>query len=67
MIRPVFNEYVASFKLQSRLRFEPCDLFKDKIPAAEVYILGHMLHGWGLEEKRQILKKVHEVLPKAGC
>ncbi|HEX3356502.1 MAG TPA: methyltransferase [Tepidisphaeraceae bacterium] len=67
VIRPVFNEYIASFNLQSRLRFEPCDLFKDNILSAEVYILGHMLHGWGLEDKLKILKRVHQALPQGGA
>ena len=67
VVGPVFNEYVASFKLQSRLRFQACDLFEDNIPVAEVYILGHMLHGWGLEDKRKILAKVYQALPGGGA
>jgi hypothetical protein len=67
VVKPVFEEYVARFDLQSRLRFEPCDLFKDQLPRAEVYVLGHMLHGWGLNDKRTIIKKVYDALPKRGA
>ena len=29
--------------------------------------MGHILHDWGLEEKRQLIAKAHAVLPKAGA
>jgi len=67
LIKPIFEEYIARFNLQSRLRFEPCDVFKDPMPKADVYIMGHMLHGWGLEEKKQMVKKAYDALPKGGA
>ena len=67
VVKPIFDEYVARFNLQSRLRFSPCDLFKDPIPVADVYIFGHMLHGWGLEDKRKIVAKAFNALPKGGA
>ena len=67
VVRPVFNDYIARFDLQSRLRFESCDVFKDALPKAEVYIFGHMLHGWGLDDKRKMVAKVFDTLPKGGA
>jgi len=29
--------------------------------------MGHILHGWGLEEKRQLIAKAHAALPKGGA
>ena len=29
--------------------------------------MGHILHDWNLEEKRTLLKKAHDALPKGGA
>ena len=67
VIKPIFEEYIARFNLTNRLRFESCDVFKDTLPKADVFILGHMLHGWGLKEKRQIVANCFAALPKGGA
>lgn len=65
-IGPFFDEYVASFGLERRLRFYPGDFFKDPLPAADVFIMGHVLHNWALEEKRLLIRKAYEALRPAG-
>ncbi|HYE77116.1 MAG TPA: methyltransferase [bacterium] len=67
MVRPIFEEYVAAFGLQHRLRFVPGDLFKDPLPTADVLVMGHMLHGWGLEDKQRMLRKAYDALPPGGA
>jgi hypothetical protein len=64
---PVFEEYVASFGLAERLRFHPGDFFADPLPAADVLVMGHILHDWGLEEKLLLLAKAHDALPDGGA
>jgi hypothetical protein len=66
-IGPVFEEYVASFGLGERLRFYPGDFWNDPFPDAEVYVLGHILHDWNLEEKYTLLRKSHDALPEGGA
>ncbi|WAP53852.1 methyltransferase [Streptomyces sp. S465] len=66
-VRPVFEEYVASFGLQDRLTFHGGDFFTDDLPGADVIVLGQILHGWGLEEKRLLLKKAYAALPEGGA
>jgi hypothetical protein len=48
---PIFEDYVASHGLASRLRFYPGDFFADPLPSADVLVMGHILHDWSLEEK----------------
>jgi hypothetical protein len=67
VVGPIFEEYVQSFGLNERLRFYPGDFFKDPLPSTEVIIMGHVLHDWGLEEKRQLIAKAHTALPKGGA
>ncbi len=66
-VQPIFEEYVRSFELQDRLQFAAGDMFADAWPAADVFILGHILHDWGMEKKKQLLKRAYETLPKGGA
>ena len=67
IVRPIFTEYVTSFKLSDRLTFHPLDFFNEPLPSADVLIMGHILHDWNLEEKRMLIKKAFEALPKGGA
>ena len=66
-VRPVFEQYVNSHDLSDRLRFYPGDFFSDPLPAADVLVMGHILHDWNLEEKRKLLAKAYEALPQGGA
>ena len=66
-VRPVFEQYVNSHGLSDRLRFYPGDFFSDPLPAADVLVMGHILHDWNLEEKRKLLAKAYEALPQGGA
>ncbi|GLQ90780.1 methyltransferase [Dyella flagellata] len=67
MVAPVFEDYVASYGLEDRLRFYPGDFFNDPCPTADVLIMGHILHDWDLEQKKALLAKCHKALPPGGC
>jgi hypothetical protein len=67
LVGPVFEEYVDSYGLSDRLRFYPGDFFEDQLPAADVLVMGHILHDWSLEEKRLLLEKAYEALPENGA
>ena len=66
-VGPIYEEFVRSFKLENRLKFYPGDFFKDPLPAADVIIMGHILHDWNLEEKKALIAKVFATLPKGGA
>jgi hypothetical protein len=66
-LAPLFGEYVQEHALSSRLRFHPGDFFKDPLPAADVLIIGRVLHNWDLETKRMLLKKAYDALPLNGA
>lgn len=67
MIRPAFEEYVDTYRLADRLRFYPGDFFTDPLPAADVLVMGHVLHNWSLEQKIELLDKAHQALPDGGA
>ncbi|MBD0327008.1 MAG: methyltransferase [Pyrinomonadaceae bacterium] len=66
-VRPIFEKYVAHNGLSERLRFYPGDFFKDKLPSADVLVMGHILHDWNMEEKQMLLRKAYDALPEGGA
>ena len=67
VVQPIFEEYVASFGISDRLRFYPGDFFADPLPQAEVFVMGHILHDWNMDEKKVLLSKAYDTLPKGGA
>jgi precorrin-6B methylase 2 len=67
VVEPIFEDYVASFGLEKRLRFYPGDFFKEPLPKTDVLVMGKVLHDWNLEEKRLLLGKAYDALPKGGA
>jgi hypothetical protein len=66
-VRPHFEAFVAGQGLSSRLSFSGGDFFADPLPRADVVVMGHILHDWGLERKRLLISKAHEALPNGGA
>lgn len=66
-VRPIFEEYVASFGLANRLRFHAVDFFADPLPSADVLVMGMILEDWDLEQKRTLLAKAYSALPEGGA
>ena len=67
VVGPIFEEYVATNGLSGRLGFLPGNFFDDPLPTADVITMGHILHDWDLEQKRMLLDKAYNALPKGGA
>lgn len=66
-VGPIFEEYVESHGLLERVKFYPGNFMKDPLPKADVLIMGHILHDWNLAEKKMLLKKAYDALPRGGA
>ncbi|MDQ3609754.1 MAG: acetylserotonin O-methyltransferase [Actinomycetota bacterium] len=66
-LEPMFDDYIGSFGLEDRLRFHAGDFFVDPLPAADVLVMGHILHDWNPDEKLVLLRKAHDALPDGGA
>jgi hypothetical protein len=66
-LAPIFDDFVAGFGLGERLTFTGGDFFADPLPEADVLVMGHILHDWGLDEKRLLLQKAYDALPDGGA
>ena len=67
VVAPICKEYFKSFKLQNRLQFYPGSFLTDPLPQADVLVMGHILHDWNMEEKKMLIAKAYDALPKGGA
>ena len=66
-VGPVFADYIAENRLSDRIRFVAGDFFRDPLPHGEVVLMGHILHDWGLDQKRTLVRKAYDALPPGGA
>jgi hypothetical protein len=66
-VGPIFTSYVAGLGLSPRLTFRAGSFFTDPLPQADVLLMGHILHDWDLSEKKMLIVKAYEALPKGGA
>jgi hypothetical protein len=66
-VGPIFADFVASFGLQDRVSFASGDFFADPLPKADVLVMGHILHDWGMDDKLRLLRSAHDALPDGGA
>ncbi len=66
-VGPIFEEYVESNGLSGRVKFAPGSFLDQPLPKADVVMMGHILHDWGIEMKRTLVRKAHEALPEGGA
>lgn len=66
-VRPIFDACVTRFGIAHRLHFYPGDFFIDELAAADVLVMGHILHDWDLAQKRTLLAKAYKALPSGGA
>jgi hypothetical protein len=67
VVRPIFEEYVRANELSDRLKFHEGDMFKQALPGADVLVMGHILHDWDMEQKRELVHKAYTALPRGGA
>jgi len=67
VVRPHFEAYVSQHGLPERISFRAGDFFADPLPAADVLIMGHILHDWGLDKKQMLIRKAYAALPEGGA
>ncbi|HEY7088151.1 MAG TPA: methyltransferase [Tepidisphaeraceae bacterium] len=66
VVAPIFTDYIAANRLADRVKFAGGSFFTDPIPKADVVTMGHILHDWDLDQKKMLLKKAFDAVPKGG-
>jgi O-methyltransferase/methyltransferase family protein len=66
-VAPIFEDYAAAHGLSSRVKFQAGSFFEDPLPKADVVMMGHILHDWSLQEKKLLIRKAFEAVPRGGA
>src|SRR6185312_12578409 len=66
-VGPIFEEYVQEQGLAERVQFQGGSFFTDPLPRADVITMGHILHDWNLDQKKQLIKAAYDALPDGGA
>ena len=66
-VGPIFDEYVERNGLTGRLGFIAGSFFEQALPRADVILMGHILHDWGIDDKRMLIRKAYEAVPDGGA
>jgi hypothetical protein len=66
-VGPAFEEFITGQGLADRVRFVGGDFFTDPLPEADVYLLGHILHDWGMPKKQALLRRAYDAHPEGGA
>lgn len=66
-VRPIFEEYAAANGVAGRAKFQAGSFFTEALPKADVIMMGHILHDWNLQEKKALIGKAYEAVPKGGA
>ncbi|NNE99068.1 MAG: methyltransferase [Pyrinomonadaceae bacterium] len=63
----VAEENIKNWGLTDRIKTQPGDFFTDEFPKADVVTMGMILHDWGLDEKKMLMRKAFDALPDGGA
>jgi SAM-dependent methyltransferase len=66
-VEPVFAEHVNRLDLAGAMRFHPGDFFADPLPAADVLLLGHVLHDWDAAQNRALVRSAYDAVRPGGA
>jgi acetylserotonin O-methyltransferase len=65
-VTPVAQRYIAEAGLGERIATADGDFFNDRLPEADLYSAGRILHDWSDEKVGFLLDKVFNALPAGG-
>jgi hypothetical protein len=65
-VERLYDEHIGHFGLGDRVRFAAVDFEKQPLPAADVFVFGHVFHGASVDDRAMLLRKAHKALPKGG-
>ncbi len=65
-VEPIAKENLRNMNLAEKVTVKSGDFFTDDFPKADVITMGNILHDWGKKDKKMLIKKAYDALPKGG-
>lgn len=66
-VEPIAKENIKNMGLENKVNVLSGDFFTDDFPKADVITMGNILHDWGKGDKKMLLQKAYDALPKGGA
>jgi predicted O-methyltransferase YrrM len=66
-VAPLARRYIEEQGLSERITVGTLDFFRDSFPQADVFTMGNILHDWGREDKKMLMRKAFQALPAGGA
>lgn len=63
---PFFDEIMAEQGLSDRITFHGGSFFTDPLPSADIVIMGHVLHDWNSQQRKDLVAKAYQSLTPGG-
>lgn len=65
-VTPVAEENIKNMGVENMVTVQSGDFFEVDFPHADVISMGNILHDWGTEDKKMLIKKAYDALPEGG-
>jgi len=66
-VGPIAEENMKQMGLSDKVSVQSGDMFNQDFPKADIITMGNILHDWGAEEKKVLMKKAYDALPSGGA
>jgi precorrin-6B methylase 2 len=66
-VSPIANENISKLGVADRVKVKSGNFFTDPLPKADVITMGNILHDWGKSDKKMLIRKAYDALPKGGA
>ena len=66
-VSPVATENMNNMGLGTKVVIQSGDFLKEDFPKADVITMGNILHDWGIQDKKMLIKKAYDALPQGGA
>ncbi len=66
-VSPVATENMNKMGLGTQVVIQSGDFLKEDFPKADVITMGNILHDWGIQDKKMLIKKAYDALPQGGA
>ena len=66
-VAPIALENVSKMGVADRIEIKSGDFFHDSFPEADIITMGNILHDWGTTDKKMLISKAYDALPKGGA
>jgi hypothetical protein len=65
-VTAIAEKTIAKAGLNDRVKAVTGDFFNDAFPAADIVVMGNILHDWDEDQKLSLMKSAYAALPKGG-